>query len=115
MPSEIITHLSATAEAAAAKVAEAESAGAVARKLLDELGVAAATATRTLPPDTSYREIRRYVDERGRRMVEIELELDDDLAAFLDTLPDHNAFIQEAIQRRLNTSTLGRHRYYQRL
>jgi hypothetical protein len=78
-------------------------------------GGAARTAHQTLPPDTSYRELRHYIDERGRARVEIEIELDDDLAAYLDTVPDRNAFVDEAVHRLANTSTLGRHRYYQRL
>lgn len=48
-------------------------------------------------------------------MVELEFDLPDYLVAFLGTLPDPNAFIEEASRRRLNDSTLGRHSYQRRL
>ncbi|WP_250028831.1 hypothetical protein [Paractinoplanes maris] len=115
MRSEILAHLHEAVEAAARKAAEAEAAGAVARSLLDQLDAAVGAAVRTLPPDTSVREVRRYVDERGRKMVEIEVDFPDDLAAYLDEMPDRNAFIEDALRRAMNTTTLGRHAYYQRL
>ncbi|MEU8236399.1 hypothetical protein AB0C12_42980 [Actinoplanes sp. NPDC048967] len=115
MPSEIFTHLNAATEAAAAQLAQAEADAAVAHTLLDDLATAKSTATRALPPDTSVRVLRRYVDEDGRAMVEIEVDLDDDLAAYLDTLPDPNAFIEKAIWHQLNKSTGGRYAYYRQL
>ncbi|OJF11080.1 type II toxin-antitoxin system Phd/YefM family antitoxin [Couchioplanes caeruleus] len=115
MSREIIEQLTAAAAAAADMLRESEAGADRARGLLNALAAAHSTAVRALPPDTSVREIRRYRGADGREMVELEVEIDDDLVAFLDTLPDPNAFIVEALRRVANRSVLGRHAYHQRL
>ncbi|KUL31439.1 hypothetical protein ADL15_22145 [Actinoplanes awajinensis subsp. mycoplanecinus] len=108
-------NLTAAADAAGSKLSEAELGTADIGKLLDDLVVATTSAVRTLPPDTSVKVLRRYTGEDGRAMIEIEIDLDDDLVAYLDTVPDRNAFIDEALCRAVNASTLGRHAYRQNL
>jgi hypothetical protein len=115
MPTEIMKNLAAAADAAAEKVTGAEADAALARTLLDDLEAASSTAVRTLPPDPSVKVLRHYVGADGRKMVELEIDLPDDLVAFLGTLPDANAFIEEALRRAANKSTLGRHSYQRKL
>lgn len=115
MSREIMKLLRLASDAAAQMLSEAQAAEYRIRALLDVLDTAVSTAVRALPPDTSVREVRRYRDPDGRDMVELELELDDHLVAFLDTLPDRDAFIEEALRRYLNGSALGRHAYHRRL
>ncbi|MEU4215076.1 hypothetical protein [Actinoplanes sp. NPDC026623] len=115
MSSEILGHLAAAADAASETLTEAEASGTDVGKLLDVLAAASTSAVRILPPDPSVKVLRRYVGADGRAMVEMEIDLDDDLVEYLDTLPDRNAFIAEALRRIVNKSTLGRHAYYRKL
>ena len=115
MASEILKHLSAAADAAGDKLTEAEAGRANADQLLADLATAGTSAVRALPPDPSAPVPRRWVDADGRAMVDVEIEVDDAFGAYLDSLPDADAFILDAALRELNRSTLGRHAYYRRL
>jgi hypothetical protein len=114
MPSEIYAHLAAAAAAATQQVIEAETTAAEARRLLDRLNDAA-KATPLSGNDTSVQVIRRYVDEHGRHLTEMEIELDDDLAAMPEDQTDPSAHVAEALRRVVNRSALGRHAYYRQL
>ncbi|GAA4610069.1 hypothetical protein BJY16_007655 [Actinoplanes octamycinicus] len=115
MTSEILRHLTAAADAAGNKLTEAEVSRANVHRLLADLATATTSTVRAQPPDPSTPGPRHWVDANGRAMVDIEIEVDDAFEAYLDSLPDANAFILNAALRELNRSTLGRHAYYHRL
>jgi hypothetical protein len=68
-----------------------------------------------LPPDPIVQIVRRWTDADGTARVELEIEVDDDVAACLDTLPDPSAWLEDLIRRDLNRTELGRFRYAEKL